>query len=453
LIWGTLIICSACSRESPLTDNRGTAHTASSKSALDHDQPATDKNKTSLDSSEADCSDEIAGTPPDTDGSPILRRSRRLTWRYPLVPLSDARPDADGFPGHVSKKKAGPGVDGWFVTVSHAALSPDGKLALLGYTADTRAARFTDWVKLWDVQNGKALRTLSCFKDTPAFLAFLPDGKSAMVADEGGLLRFYDLPGGQLKRTLRVYNKYLVSSMLSTDGLLALTVGCDGPEKDSLRVWRLKDGKLLHDIVANPDSLRPLAISPDHRLAVVERNDGYSTHLAVFDLQAGKQLNSLPRSDGWFGPVAIAPDSRLALIRKIINSKATGDQDCLVLCELETGRIIWTSDFDLRDGCFLPGAQQVLARGPNHTWQYLDAATGKTLWSVSTFPGTYEDVGGYLLPVSVRADYLSLDCALYLSITGTHKSGVGHSHLDVHLWGLGKTTKLLQKWTDTTHAH
>jgi hypothetical protein len=81
----------------------------------------------------------------------------------------------------------GPPPRPWSVGVVQVALSPDGKLALFGYSAQAQQGQtFNAWVTLWDVERGMPIRALEGFAEPPAFLGFMPDGKTALACDESG---------------------------------------------------------------------------------------------------------------------------------------------------------------------------------------------------------------------------------------------------------------------------
>jgi WD40 repeat protein len=177
--------------------------------------------------------------------------------------------------------------------VEKIALSSDGKWALFGYGGDLGKYKFPHWVKLWDVEQGKDLCTLDGFTWTPMFLAILPDGKTAVGGDISGYLRFYEIPSGKLLRSLRVHAGEFGGAVLSPDGKVALTLGCeqavDGRLQDfTMKLWDLTQDKLFR---TTNDNCFPFAISPDHRLAVLRFGfTEASKHLAVLDLNTGKVI-------------------------------------------------------------------------------------------------------------------------------------------------------------------
>jgi WD40 repeat protein len=337
-----------------------------------------------------------------------------------------------------------PKMQVWVETV---ALSPDGKLALFGYkTGVDPRETFNEWVKVWDVERGAPLCTLQGFTRSPSFLAFLPDSKTAVAADWGGLLRFYAIPSGRLLRSMHLSSESVGTIVLSDDGKLALAR--DG------KIWDLVGDK---EVQRFPDWQRanhePYAISPDHHIAVaLDQRGDLSGKLVVYDIATGKILKELPISEGWGGPVTFAADSKRALVCK--HNLKVWQKGYLVLCELETGKEIWASEEGLLGGGgggrFLPGERHVLVKGAEAKWSTLDAATGKVVNSFTTEFGTLID--GTQVLGNIANWQLSKDSREYLAVAGSNP-GISEGqagNLTVKVWHLGKNAELVKTWADTT---
>jgi WD40 repeat protein len=331
-----------------------------------------------------------------------------------------------------------------------SALSPEGKLAVLGYAGpftEDRAA------VLWDVESGTALGKLAGFYDHPRFLAFT-DASTVLAADQSGLLKTYKLPSRRLLNTLRLYAKSLKEMVLSPDSQLALTVGLDKEDSGSVRVWNLAEGKVVGTI-SKDYTLFPRALSSDGRLAVLERGaDLNAITLEVYEVSTGKVLKTLELTDGWSGPVDFAADNKHALLNMRENDKANIQRCYVVLCELETANVIWKSSPDLGDGRFLPGQREVLAQKGPSTFVTLDARTGETLRSVIADFGELPAADGTMVRQPVFGA-VSKDGAVYLAAAGHNYRVYGQekgtvSNLTVKVWRLGDAATPAKSWIDNT---
>jgi WD40 repeat protein len=330
----------------------------------------------------------------------------------------------------------------WAVLVEKIALSPDGTKALFGYGSGLEMHKFTDWVKLWDLQKGKELCTLHGFTSTPRFLAFLPDGKTAVGGDYTGVLRFYEIPSGKFLRTLRVHAADLSpvnGVVLSPDGTVALTIGSEKNDQGVLseptfKVWDLVQDKLVR--ILEMQGLELYAISPDNRLAVAACGPNLqSKQLTVIDLKTGAVIKQLPFSDGWAGPVEFAADGKRALVQK---------QGCVTLCNMETGQVIWAADKGTNQGHILSGNQHVLVRDSENRWCTLDVATGKVLRTM--------EYDGKVWKYAFRAHQLSPDGVLLVGAVGENVDSSNVANIEVHVWHLGRRGASLTTFRDPTRV-
>jgi WD40 repeat protein len=352
--------------------------------------------------------------------------------------------------------KGGRHLPPWQIRVNKVVLAPNGKQALLGYELFfPQGLKFKDWVKLWDVETGKVLCAFEGLTGTPSLLAFLENGAVAVVGDPAGLIQTYQTPSGKLLRSVRVDSGFLGDAVLSPDGRFALTLGTDfdpkGPDtqagESKLRVWNLAQEKLVLTAASGVKWAWPYAISPDHRLAVAYCNPGGKTpQLVIMEIKTGKILNRLLLADGWGGPVQFRSDSKQALLGYSADSTTCS----VVLCEIETNKVIWKSPTTMRAGRFLQGENLVFAVGVENTWHKLDGATGKLLRSVQLYfgevPNAYGAPTHKIAPSSwdVSNDGTVLLCAINQNCRGEAPD------LTVQSWHLGRRVGLIKSFPDRT---
>src|SRR5581483_9596220 len=83
--------------------------------------------------------------------------------------------------------------------------------SLTGYEADVRSVAFSadgrilatasQTLTLWDAKAGSLLRTLSEHGQPVSVISFSPDGQTLASGHDDGSLRLWDVPTGQLQRT------------------------------------------------------------------------------------------------------------------------------------------------------------------------------------------------------------------------------------------------------------
>jgi hypothetical protein len=168
------------------------------------------------------------------------------------------------------------------------AFSPDATVLAIG--AETNS------VRLYNVADGKALRRLGeagqYWVSFVTALTFSTDGQ--MLASNGwlydkyiGEINIWDVKSGRRLRTISGVKK--VSSLaFSPDGKLLAA----GVEPNTIKLWSLKDGKLLSSINTPGDGDSSLFFSVDGQMLISGHRGG--DELYVYDTLTAKHRRSLP---------------------------------------------------------------------------------------------------------------------------------------------------------------
>ena len=148
-----------------------------------------------------------------------------------------------------------------------AVLSPDGKLLA--------TSSYDQQIKLWDAATGKELRTLAGHNDAVFDLAFRPDGKILASASGDRTVKLWNVATGERLDTFGQPLKELYAVAFSPDGKRVAAGGVD----NRIRVWQVSaDGKentnpILYSRFAHEGAVVKLVYSADGKTLVSAGED------------------------------------------------------------------------------------------------------------------------------------------------------------------------------------
>jgi WD40 repeat protein len=183
------------------------------------------------------------------------------------------------------------------------AVSSDGKFAIVASS---------NFAKIVDLSSGETMSILGGDQsELPAAVVLSRDSKLAYVADQGGVVRQFDLRAlsekdhAFLKPVKRILKSSSITHMaVSPDGQKLLTGRRYGREEDSVGLWDISTGLRL----ATPkDAMTRGAFSPDGR-SILAGGPGNTAILA--DERTGQVLRSFEKHDYFVTALGFSPDGR-----------------------------------------------------------------------------------------------------------------------------------------------
>lgn len=154
---------------------------------------------------------------------------------------------------------------------------------------------------VYDLETGRALRTLRGHNNLVTQAAFSPDGRFVATADRGGTLKVWNGDGG---REVFITRGFSWATTYSRDGR-RLTFGAWG---DGVYVSDADSGRRLAHLHQERQSARFARFSPDGRLLATEDQNG---GVNLWDLEGGGSLRTLRDSDRSVAGLNFSPDGRL----------------------------------------------------------------------------------------------------------------------------------------------
>jgi WD40 repeat protein len=190
-------------------------------------------------------------------------------------------------------------------SVSAAAFSADNKYVLVGYKGDTNR------LVLWELDEGKQVRSLSWKGGAVTGVAFVAGGRQALSTSRDGRLYLHDVATGKLLRGMRADKDSVWELAVTPDGTRALTCGSGKDGEDVLKLWDVQRLWLLRTFGGSRSFGRGVALSPDHRWALQAQPP------RLWDLSTGRVARSLGHKGPWDEPEERGPTMRGRTVRAL----------------------------------------------------------------------------------------------------------------------------------------
>jgi WD40 repeat protein len=165
--------------------------------------------------------------------------------------------------------------------------------------------------RVWDLDAGTLLHTLTGHAGLVQAVAVSADGRRAVVGGEKTVRRWDVAAGKQIASNRPMFSLFrrrgraVASLSISADGRRAVSGG-DG----TVRVWDLDAGTLLHTLTGHTGTVQAVTVSADGCRAISGGTDGT---VRVWDLDTGTLLHTLTGHNGTVAAVTVSADGCRAI--------------------------------------------------------------------------------------------------------------------------------------------
>ena len=230
---------------------------------------------------------------------------------------------------------------------------------------------YDDTLKVWDLESGKVLQTLSGHRDAVWAVAVTPDGQRAVSGSLDNTLKVWDLESGIELQTLSGHRGPVYAVAVTPDGQRAVS----GSSDNTLKVWDLESGKELQTLSGRQYTVFAVAVTPDGQRAVSGSAGGT---VKVWDLESGKELLTLSGHRDRVFAVAVTPDGQRAVSGSL--------DDTLKVWDLESGKELRTLSGhrdDVNAVAVTPDGQRAVSGSDDNTLKVWDLESGEELHTLS----------------------------------------------------------------------
>ena len=232
-------------------------------------------------------------------------------------------------------------------------------------------------IKIWDVNSGQCLQTLTGHKQRVRSVAFSPDGNKLASGSGDHTIRLWDYEQGQCTKTLHGHSSRLGALAFSPDGNMLAS----GGEDRAIKLWDVNTSKCLKTWQGYASWIQSVAFSPDGTMLA---SGSENRKIELWHLDSDRDNRAIAQSEnrkdiilghqGWVCAVDFSPDGNLLVSASSDYSIKVWDIKTKKCLNTLRGHTRW-----IRTVAFSPDGKQLVSGSGDYTIKLWDVKTGDCL--------------------------------------------------------------------------
>ena len=288
------------------------------------------------------------------------------------------------------------------MSIEAIAYSPDGAYLASGSNDNT--------IKIWEVETGRLLRTLTGHTDSVYSVSYSPDGKYVASGSQDKTIKLWEVTTGNCIRTLTGHTSYVKSVMYSPDGKHLASAAWD----NTIKVWEVTTGVCIKTLIGHTDSVYSVAYSPDGKY--VASGSGDKT-IKVWEAATGECVKTLSGHTDIVRSVSFAPNGKYFA--------SNSDDETIKIWEVATGNCVKTliGSESISSVSYSPDGKYLVSAsvGAAKLWE---VASGNCIKTLSGGRIAYSPDGAYLAIAYARITILKVPTGECIKEIGDDSSTV-----------------------------
>ena len=197
--------------------------------------------------------------------------------------------------------------------------------------AGTRIASVSqNLIKIWDLESGRELRTITNIGGHVNTISWSPDGRRLIHGAEDSTIRIWNAETGAAISTIRGYTAYVNEARYSPDGRRIASCAAD----KLIKIWDAETGREIRTLSGHTDSVGVgvIAWSPDGRRLASGSVEEEKT-IRIWDVESGRVLHTITNQGGRIWGLAYSSDGKTI-------ASCTPEEQAVKIWDAENGRLI-----------------------------------------------------------------------------------------------------------------